>query len=668
MIVSPPKSLSKIRKSQSWIMLVFLVGFLLVFLQAYQVHALVDSDGDGLSDDQEVQLGTDPNNPDTDGDGIPDGYEVSHKLNPLDSTDASLDNDHDGLSNLEEYTSGTDPNNRDSDGDRIPDGYEVYHGLNPLDPADAALDNDLDGTSNLMEFKAGTDPNSLDTGVDNDGNGIPDSEDEVTISEDGSTNVVVDAGTDSDGDGFSNLEEHVGQSNPLDPLSIPNSQTVMDGNNQPIRMVTPPNVTINSFTWIDPATLPTANTPGVSFPYGLVGFDLTVTTPGEHVKVALTFPGPVNPMSSYDHFGGTITNPNGHWVSYTVGSNDGDATIILNLTDGGEGDDDLAGDGKIHDPGGPSVLSTAKLANISTRAPVQTGANVAVGGFIINGTTPKTVLIRGRGPALSGAPYNVSGTLANPFLQIYSFATKAYIAQNDNWGDQSDPLCTSSGYVCGSVSDITATGKDPCVPNPGQTTAPTGCTNEPSILITLPPGTYSARLSGVNGGTGVGIVEIIDMSAAGDAKLVNISTRALVQTGANLNGGIVVNGTTPKTLLIRARGPAMSSAPFYISGTLANPYLKLYSFATKTFIAQNDNWQTTDALCASPAIFCGGSSAIKATGKDPCQPNPGQAAAPQNCSKEAALYVTLPPGNYSAIVSGVNGGTGVGIIEVFEVK
>ena len=109
----------------------------------------------------------------------------------------------------------------------------------------------------------------------------------------------------------------------------------------------------------------------------------------------------------------------------------------------------------------------------------------------------------------------------------------------------------------------------------------------------------------------------------------------------------------------------MGGAPFNIPGVLANPTMQLYSGAT--VIAQSDNWQTTDPLCLSPATVCGDATQISATAMDPCQPNPGQTVAPPNCVQEAALLVTLPPGAYTAIVSGVSGGTGVGLVEVFEV-
>ena len=140
---------------------------------------VLDTDNDGLSDHDEVILGTDPNNPDTDGDGLPDGWEVDNNLDPLDPTGdngALGDPDKDGLNNITEYRLGTDPNNPDTDGDGLMDGWEVRHGFDPLDPTgdNGALgDPDGDGLNNGEEQQLGTDPNDPDT----DGDGIPDGED-----------------------------------------------------------------------------------------------------------------------------------------------------------------------------------------------------------------------------------------------------------------------------------------------------------------------------------------------------------------------------------------------------------------------------------------------------------------------------------------------------------
>lgn len=102
----------------------------------------------------------------------------------------------------------------------------------------------------------------------------------------------------------------------------------------------------------------------------------------------------------------------------------------------------------------------------------------------MGGTTSVPVLIRGRGPSLSGAPFSVPGTLGNPLLQIFS--GQSLIANNDDWQQNQQ-------------HEIFATGLDPCRPNPGQSSAPPSCTPEAAILVTLPPGAYTVILSGVGG-------------------------------------------------------------------------------------------------------------------------------------------------------------------------
>jgi uncharacterized repeat protein (TIGR01451 family) len=308
-----------------------------------------------------------------------------------------------------------------------------------------------------------------------------------------------------------------------------------------------------------------------------------------------------------------------------------------------------------------SVLDSS-LINISTRARAQTGDDVMIGGFIIGGSVPKTVLIRARGGSLGGAPFNNPGVLANPTMQLFSGST--VITQNNDW-QITDPLCLSPATACGGEPEITATGLDPCQPNPGQPSAPPGCSQESALLVTLSPGVYTAIVSGVGGTVGMGLVEVFEVGAS-PSPLINISTRARVQTGDNVMiGGFIIGGTTPKTVLIRARGGSLGGAPFNNPGVLANPTMQLFSGST--VIAQNNDWQTTDLLCLSPATACGGTPEITATGLDPCQPNPGQPVAPPGCVQESALLVTLSPGVYTAIVSGVGGTSGMGLVEVFEV-
>jgi aldose sugar dehydrogenase len=307
---------------------------------------------------------------------------------------------------------------------------------------------------------------------------------------------------------------------------------------------------------------------------------------------------------------------------------------------------------------GQFIPSETPLVNLSTRSLVQTGANVMIGGFVIDGNGPKTIVVRGRGPSMSEAPFFVPGVLGNPLLRLFSGQT--VIAQNDNWQDA--PSCV--GFVCGGGAQLSAVGLDPCQPNSGRHSAPAGCGLESAVLITLNPGSYTIHLSGVDGGTGIGLVEVFAIDDAAASELVNLSTRSLVQTGANVMiGGFVIDGTGPKTLLVRGRGPSMSGAPFLVPGVLANPSLRLFS--GHNVIAHNDNWQDPSS-CAG--FTCGTAAQIAAAGLDPCQPNPGQSSAPQECALESAILITLNPGAYTVHLSGVNSGTGVGLIEVFQLQ
>jgi uncharacterized repeat protein (TIGR01451 family) len=258
-----------------------------------------------------------------------------------------------------------------------------------------------------------------------------------------------------------------------------------------------------------------------------------------------------------------------------------------------------------------AAANLGRLSNISTRMQVLTGDDVMIGGFVIGGSAAKTVVVRARGPSL--ASLGVPGVLANPRLQL--FAGQAQIASNDNWGDATN------------AATIAASGFAPAD------------ANEAAILMTLAPGAYTAIVSGVANATGVAIVEVFEVDAI-LVPLANISTRGRVQTGANVMiGGFVIQGDGPQTIVVRARGPSL--AQFGIQGLLANPQLQLFAGATQ--IASNDNWQQ-----AANAVE------VQASGFAPSDP------------MEAAILITLQPGAYTAIVSGVAGGTGIAIVEVFR--
>ncbi len=256
------------------------------------------------------------------------------------------------------------------------------------------------------------------------------------------------------------------------------------------------------------------------------------------------------------------------------------------------------------------ALAASNLVNISTRMQVLTGNDVLIGGFIVGGTAPKTVVVRARGPSLAAA--GIANPLANPRLEL--FTGQSLITGNDDWQQST------------SAAAIQSAGLAPASPL------------ESAILYTLGPGAYTAVVSGVAGATGVGIVEVFEVDRP-DVPLTNISTRGQVRTGNDVMiGGFIISGDLPQTVIVRARGPSL--AAFGITNPLANPVLQLMSGAS--VIAANDDWG------ASPAAL-----EIQDSGFAPGHP------------AESAMVVTLNPGAYTAIVTGAAGGTGVGIVEVF---
>src|SRR5438477_8216481 len=262
---------------------------------------------------------------------------------------------------------------------------------------------------------------------------------------------------------------------------------------------------------------------------------------------------------------------------------------------------------------------TAQLTNISTRASVQTGSGVTIAGFIVTGTDSKTVVLRGLGPTLGQPPFNVTGALADTTLQVFDGSGHP-LWFNDNWKDTQQ-------------AQIQATGLAP--PND----------LESAILQVLPPGNYTAILSGKNGTTGVGLVEVYDISPSVFAELTNVSTRGFVGTGDNVMiAGIITNGGNGSTqIVVRGLGPTLAAPPFNIAGALADPIVTLVD-QNGMVVKTNDNWKNTQQ------------AAIQATGLAP--PN----------DLESAVVVTVATGRYTAILSGKNGGTEIGLVEVYNLK
>ena len=253
-----------------------------------------------------------------------------------------------------------------------------------------------------------------------------------------------------------------------------------------------------------------------------------------------------------------------------------------------------------------------RLGNISTRMQVLTGDDVMIGGFIIGGTVPKTVVVRASGPSL--VPFGIANALANPVLQLFTGPTP--VATNDNWQEAANAATLqASGFAPGNAL-------------------------ESAIHMTLAPGAYTGVVTGAGGATGVGIIEVFEVDQPG-VPLANISTRGRVLTGNDVMiGGFVINGTSPQTVVVRARGPSL--IPFGIASALADPELTLVRSSDQGVLATNDDWGSA-----------ANAAQVTASG-----------FAPAN-AKESAILVTLPPGAYTAIVRGVANTTGVAIIEVF---
>jgi hypothetical protein len=266
-----------------------------------------------------------------------------------------------------------------------------------------------------------------------------------------------------------------------------------------------------------------------------------------------------------------------------------------------------------------------QLLNLSTRMRVSTNEKVLIAGFIVTGTVPKRVIIRGIGPSLSG----FSGVLADPILELHQGNTTLTV--NDNWKTRQDGSSQQA--------EVEATG------------IPPKNDLESAIVTTLSPGTYTVILSGNNGTSGIGVVEVYDLDQAANSELANLSSRGFVDVNNDVMiGGLIVGGTNTDgkaTVLVRALGPSLTGTG--VQQPLADPVLELHD-SNGAVLASNDNWKINDQTQQSQE------SAIRAT-----------TVAPSNDS-EAALIATLSPGTYTAIVRGKNNTTGVGLVEVYNLK
>lgn len=269
-----------------------------------------------------------------------------------------------------------------------------------------------------------------------------------------------------------------------------------------------------------------------------------------------------------------------------------------------------------------TVHGTTRLSNVSIRSVPGTGAQTLITGFVTAGAA-KSILLRGIGPGL--AQYTNAPVTADPVLDLYAGASTSPLQSNDDWGGTPE---LSAAFARLGAFALPLASKDA------------------ALLTALPPGVYSAQVHG--DGNGLAIAEIYDADTANLplGTITNLSARTQVGTGdAALVAGFVIAGTGRKTLLIRGVGPTL--AGFGVSGVLADPRLDLYAAGGGAPIQSNDNWGGDATLAAAFA-----------------QSGAFSLASPS--SKDAAMLVTLNPGAYSVVLSGVNNTTGVGLVEIYE--
>ncbi len=284
--------------------------------------------------------------------------------------------------------------------------------------------------------------------------------------------------------------------------------------------------------------------------------------------------------------------------------------------------DDIAGVESLYGngPAEQSAVDAPVLVNISTRAMAGTGDNVLIGGFIVQGSGPATVILRAIGFSLSAQ--GIGGALPDPTIKVYD-SNQRQIAESDDWISSANAETIASYHL------------DP--PN----------SLESAVLLTLQPGNYTAIIEGYSDAsqpatTGIGLFELYDLHTT-TGRAGNISTRGQVLDRESvLIGGFIIGGSVSKPVVVRALGPSLGDLG--VANALSDPSLELHD-ANGTLLQSNDNW---------------------AAGRD-AQAIANEGFAPTR-GKEAALQATLNPGNYTAIVSGVNGATGIGLVEIYDMS
>ena len=273
--------------------------------------------------------------------------------------------------------------------------------------------------------------------------------------------------------------------------------------------------------------------------------------------------------------------------------------------------------------------SGSRLVNLSTRGLAGSGEQILIGGFVAVGPDPKEYLIRGAGPALEGF---VNNPLANPELDLFAAGAMNPLTSNDDWETPDGTAIAAAAMKTGAFAFA-----------PGS--------KDSALLLNSGQAGYTAQVKGVGGATGLALVEIYDASAEiPGGRLVNISTRGQVGTGENiLIAGFYIAGNEPKLVLVRAVGQTLIN--YGVNAPLADPRLAIFQAGGNTPIASIDDWgQAVNPRIASDAALLSGAFPLP------------------DGSTDAALMLQLPPGGYTAQVTGANGLTGVALVEVYEVN
>lgn len=268
-----------------------------------------------------------------------------------------------------------------------------------------------------------------------------------------------------------------------------------------------------------------------------------------------------------------------------------------------------------------------RLGNISARGFVDQGEKALIAGFVVTGATPKRVLVRGVGPSLGN--FGVVGVLARPSLIVYDSAGNR-IATNSGWDTGIDSAAIAGGAAQAGAFPLSAGSGDS------------------ALLITLAPGKYTAQVAGINGAAGVALIEVYDLDdhVSGTSRAINLSTRGQVSGGENaLIAGINVQSPGWRTFLVRGVGPSL--ARFGIANALQDPKVDV---STNLSYPQSVGSTSDFAQVSVPA-------ATSAVGAFALDAN----------SQDYARVFTLPPGNYTFLLSSKSNSSGIALIEIYEV-